>query len=116
MVALARLAATVVLVRPSPGGVGPWQTYLLCRSAQSPVLADSWVFPGGTLRPDDVAPESQQLFPNDSLQGAHTALYRSPGEPPATPTESLGFFVASARELFEEAGVLPGHRELGVLG
>ena len=116
MAALARPAATVVLVRPATEGVGPWQTYLLRRSAQSPVLADSWVFPGGTLRPDDLAPESQQLFPNDSLQAAHVALSRSPGEPPATPTESLGFFVASARELFEEAGVLPGHADLRVSG
>lgn len=79
------------------------------RSAQSPVLADLWVFPGGTVRADDVAIESQELFAESSPEAAHRALAREPGGPAATPVESLGFFIAAARELFEESGVLLGN-------
>lgn len=104
----ARPSATVVLVRPAPSA-GRWETYLLRRSAQSPVLADLWVFPGGTVRADDMAPESQELFAESSPEAAHRALAREPGRPAATPVESLGFFVAAARELFEESGVLLGN-------
>lgn len=108
----ARPASTVVLVRPAASREGGWETYLLRRSAQSPVLADLWVFPGGTLRTDDVAPESQRLFPSDSPDAAHAALTRAPGGPASTPAESLSYYVAAARELFEEAGVLPGNGNL----
>jgi 8-oxo-dGTP pyrophosphatase MutT (NUDIX family) len=107
----ARPAATVVLVRPAPAA-GPWETYLLRRSAQSPVLADLWVFPGGTLRADDALVESHALFAANAAEAAHRALARPPGGPAPTSAESLGYYVAAARELFEEAGVLPGN-ELG---
>ena len=101
----ARPAATVVLVRPAASGDTKWETYLLRRSAQSPVLADLWVFPGGTVRADDLRPESQKLFPDGSAAAAHAALARKPGEPASTPEHSLGYYVTAARELFEEAGV-----------
>jgi 8-oxo-dGTP pyrophosphatase MutT (NUDIX family) len=102
-----RPSATVVLVRPVPAG--GWETYLLRRSAQSPVLADLWVFPGGTVRAGDAWAESHGLFGDSAPDAAHQALDRPPGGPAATPGESLGYFVAAARELFEEAGVLPGN-------
>src|SRR5688500_3424609 len=102
----ARPSATVVLVRPAAGA---WETYLLRRSAQSPVLADLWVFPGGTVRADDASPESHGLFASDAPEAAHRALARAPGGPASTPAESLSYFVAAARELFEEAGALPGN-------
>ena len=109
MAASARPSATVVLVRPAASREGGWETYLLRRSAQSPVLADLWVFPGGTLRPDDLAPESHGLFKDDgAAEAAHRALSRQPDTPAATPDESLAHYVAAARELFEEAGVLLG--------
>lgn len=106
MTAPARPAATVVLIRPQ-SSTG-WETYLLRRSAQSPVLADLWVFPGGTVRADDLGPEAERAAEPFSLRQAHAALSREPGVPAATPRESLGCFVAAARELFEEAGVLLG--------
>src|SRR5947207_3304377 len=105
MVAVPRPSATVVLVRPALSGSGGWETYLLRRSAASPVLADLWVFPGGTVRADDLAVESQELFPHDGPEAAHAALGRRPGGPAATPSDSLGYYIAAARELFEEAGV-----------
>ncbi len=112
----ARPASTVALIRPAASREGGWETYLLRRSAQSPVLADLWVFPGGTLRTDDGAAESQRLFPADSPDAAHAALARPPGGPASTPAESLSYFVAAARELFEEAGVLPGSANLDARG
>lgn len=106
MTAPARPAATVVLVRPR-SSTG-WETYLLRRSAQSPLLADLWVFPGGTVRADDLGPEAELAAEPFSPGQAHAALSRAPGKPPATARESLGCFIAAARELFEEAGVLLG--------
>lgn len=104
----ARPAATVVLVRPSTDRPSGWETYLLRRSAQSPVHADLWVFPGGTLRDDDrrSVGEAKIIGPDFSAEVAHAALSRAPGRPAATPADSLAYFVAAARELFEEAGVL----------
>ncbi len=101
----ARPASTVVLVRPAEQG---WETYLLRRSAQSPLLADLWVFPGGTLRADDLGPEAERLFGPRSAELARALLSRDTGAPPPAPVESLAYFAAAARELFEEAGVLPG--------
>ena len=107
-VAPARPASAVVLVRPA--GPGPaelgWETYLLRRSAQSPVLAGFWVFPGGTVRADDSRPTGALLVPRFSSADAHAALARAPGHPPSNAEESLAYFVTAARELFEEAGIL----------
>jgi len=97
----------VVLIRASDENDG-WETYLVRRSAQSPVLADMWVFPGGTIRPDDLAAEAPTLAPNFSPEMAHAALSRPPGGPPPTQTESYAYFVAAARELVEEAGIVLG--------
>lgn len=106
MVVPARPAASVVVVRPASHG--GWETYLLRRSAQSPVLADLWVFPGGTVRADDLTPSTVDAFPGFSPEAAHRALTRAPGGPAPTPVESWGYFLAAARELLEEAGVLLG--------
>jgi len=95
----------VVLVRPAEAG---WETYLLRRSAQSPVLADLWVFPGGTLRADDLVSEVERLYGQGSPDRGQALLSReSSGSPPA-PIESLAYFAAAAREVFEEAGVVLG--------
>ncbi len=117
-VAPARPASAVVLVRPAgsgPADVGPanlgpatfgWETYLLRRSAQSPVLPDFWVFPGGTVRTEDSRPAGAMLIPRFSPADAHAALARAPGHSPSNAEESLAYFVTAARELFEEAGIL----------
>ena len=103
--AIPRPSASVVLVRADDARTS-WETYLLRRHSASPVLAESWVFPGGTIRADDqdlaLADRSPRLTP----EGARAALSRSEGEPPPDPAESFGYFVAAARELFEESGVL----------
>ncbi|MBM2809443.1 MAG: hypothetical protein HW416_202 [Chloroflexi bacterium] len=99
----ARPAATVVLVRPTGNG---WETYLVRRSPKSPVLPSLWVFPGGTVRADDMGAVAETLDPHFSAAQAHAALARPPGSPAETAAESRGYFVTAARELFEEAGVL----------
>jgi 8-oxo-dGTP pyrophosphatase MutT (NUDIX family) len=70
------------------------------------VLADSWVFPGGSIRPDDLAPGLAARSTGFKADDAHAELSRSDGGAPADRAESFGYFVAAARELFEEAGVL----------
>jgi 8-oxo-dGTP pyrophosphatase MutT (NUDIX family) len=89
-----------------PAEPSRWETYLLRRSSASPVLANLWVFPGGTVRPDDLEAARSDLSPGFFAETAHALLTRPPGGPPTTPVESFGYFVAAARELVEEAGVL----------
>jgi 8-oxo-dGTP pyrophosphatase MutT (NUDIX family) len=110
----ARPSASVVLVRSTPDGSGRWETYLVQRSTQSPLLADYWVFPGGTLRLDDYSRESQRLAATFPAQDAHTALGRAPGAPAETPEASLAYFIAAARELLEETGILLGRVDLPI--
>jgi len=106
MAVAARPSATVVLVRPGPSADVPWETYLLRRSAQSPVLAQMWVFPGGTIRADDLDPALQAITPGLSPDDAHAVFSRAPDVPAPTPLESYAHFVAASRELIEEAGIL----------
>lgn len=105
MIAAPRPASTVVLCRPCGDG---WETYLLRRSAQSPVLAELWVFPGGTLRKDDLDATAAEICPALSADLAHQRLTRPPDLPAESPQTSLGYHVAAGRELFEESGVLLG--------
>src|SRR4051812_5816246 len=100
----ARPAATVALVRP--GADSSWETYLVRRSAQSPVLAERWVFPGGTVREDDRDPALLAWTPSFPASEAHAIFSRPPDVPAASPEESYAHFVAAARELIEEAGIV----------
>jgi 8-oxo-dGTP pyrophosphatase MutT (NUDIX family) len=106
MAVTARPSATVVLVRPGPAPDAPWETYLLRRSAQSPVLAEMWVFPGGTIRPDDHDPVLPTITPGLTPEAAHAVFSRGPDVPAPTVQESYAHFVAAGRELVEEAGVV----------
>jgi 8-oxo-dGTP pyrophosphatase MutT (NUDIX family) len=101
-----RPSAAVVLIRPSQRDADTWETYLLRRSAQSPVLAEMWVFPGGTVRPDDVDAAAQTVSPTLTPSDAHAIFSRPPDLPAPTPIESYAHFVAAGRELIEEAGIV----------
>lgn len=68
----------------------PFEVYLTRRSSSSAFAADAFVFPGGTVEPQDNAP------------AAHARIY-GPNVDDAT---SRTLLVAATRELFEEAGVL----------
>ncbi|HZT09003.1 MAG TPA: hypothetical protein VFC51_18420 [Chloroflexota bacterium] len=79
---------------------------MLRRSAESPVLADFWVFPGGTVRPDDGDPENATVSPCFTPNDAHAALARPPDSPAPTPAESFALYVAAFREVIEETGIV----------
>ncbi|MHB8231158.1 MAG: NUDIX hydrolase, partial [Vulcanimicrobiaceae bacterium] len=89
------MAATVMLVRPAEGA-GGFDVFMLRRSAQSAFVPDVYVFPGGTLDPQDSSPEAR----------ARTRGLDGPGVRAAYRAQSAGLMVTALRELFEEAGVL----------
>jgi 8-oxo-dGTP pyrophosphatase MutT (NUDIX family) len=77
------LAATVILMRT------PFEVYLTRRSSSSAFAADAFVFPGGTVEPQDGTP------------AAHARVHGRYDD-----AASRTLLVTAARELFEEAGVL----------
>ncbi|HEY3238514.1 MAG TPA: NUDIX domain-containing protein [Acidimicrobiia bacterium] len=89
-----RPAATLMLVRD---GVDGMEVLMLRRNPDSIFAADAWVFPGGAVDPaDGDLPPAGLLGPTDDDASATLGL--SAG--------GRAFFVAAARECFEEAGVL----------
>ena len=91
-------AATVMLVRDASGRRGgSLEVLMLRRHPESVFAADAWVFPGG--RVDE----------GDRVVGAPIALGPSDAEASAAlglPSGGLSYWVAAARECFEEAGIL----------
>jgi len=82
-----RLAATVILVRPSSEGL---QVLLLRRSRKSAFMPGAFVFPGGAVDPADY--ESDPRTPIDPRIDV-------------APRDARALVQAAARELYEEAGV-----------
>ena len=97
-----RSASTVVLVRAQVTG---FQVYLLKRSGQSGFFPGSYVFPGGTVAPDDRDSDLWLRHSDLDLPGVERRLG---GTLPAV--EALAYGVAVIRETFEEAGVLLASR------
>jgi 8-oxo-dGTP pyrophosphatase MutT (NUDIX family) len=91
-----RPSASVILARDGHAGL---ETFMVRRHARSPVAPDAYVFPGGTVRPDDS--EVPGLNP---AALARTLSERS--DTPVEPAQAATYFVSALRELFEEAGVL----------
>ncbi len=94
-------AATVMLVRDAAGGTGsgrsgPLEVLLVRRHPESVFAADAWVFPGGRVDPGDAAPTPVGAGLSDA--DASRAL--------GLPSGGLAYWVAAARECFEEAGIL----------
>jgi 8-oxo-dGTP pyrophosphatase MutT (NUDIX family) len=96
-------AATVILTRRRAGGL---QIYLLQRSTQSGFMAGNYVFPGGTLDPED---RNTELFATHSDLDLNTIADRF-GED-LSPARALAFCVAAIRETLEEAGVFLARHE-----
>ena len=90
-------AATVILTRERAGRL---QVYLLKRSSKSGFMAGNYVFPGGTLAPEDRA---INLFKTHSDLDLNAIATRFGGD--LTAEEALAFCVAAIRETLEEAGV-----------
>ncbi|MCX7960559.1 MAG: MBL fold metallo-hydrolase [Burkholderiales bacterium] len=90
-----RPAATVILVRD--GAHGP-EVLLLQRSQGSAFLPGAYVFPGGALDAADRDPRAARRVAGLTDAEASAKLGLSSG--------GLAFWIAAARECFEEAGIL----------
>jgi 8-oxo-dGTP pyrophosphatase MutT (NUDIX family) len=91
-----RPSASVILVRDGPDGL---ESFMVRRHARSAVAPSAYVFPGGTIRNDDL----DAVVPNASLL-ARSLSERS--DLPVEPSQAAAFYMCAVRELFEEAGVL----------
>ena len=91
--------ASTVLVLRERAGEGP-EVFMVKRSSRLGFLGGAHVFPGGAVDEADSAPEIEPHLGDFTPATAAAAL--GVGEE----RRALGFYVAAARELFEEAGVL----------
>ena len=93
-----RAAATVVMLRDTPGGL---EVFLIKRHGLSDVLGGAYVFPGGKSDPNDALAEMRDRL--DQLPGQ---LHARLGEPGLDAPTAAGLYVTALREAFEETGVL----------
>lgn len=90
----------------------PLEVYLTRRSAKSAFAPDAFVFPGGTIEPQDAtqAMQARALGLDSARLAREFRATVSPAlessEPAVTADEARALLVAGLRELFEEAGVL----------
>ncbi|MDQ1518889.1 MAG: hypothetical protein QOE80_4719 [Actinomycetota bacterium] len=90
-------AATVMLVRDaSERRGGSLEVLMLRRHPESVFAADAWVFPGGRVDDGDRVGAPIAIGPSDAEASAALGL----------PSGGLAYWVAAARECFEEAGIL----------
>jgi len=78
------------------------------RHASSPAFASAYVFPGGTVRADDLS------FPVGEPEHL-AALLSARSDTPVDAATGSALFVCAVRELFEEAGVLLARDSAGDL-
>jgi 8-oxo-dGTP pyrophosphatase MutT (NUDIX family) len=86
-------AATVMLLRDAGGSL---EVLMLRRHPESVFAADAWVFPGGRVDAGDRSGAPIAIGPSDAEASAVLGL----------PSGGLAYWVAAARECFEEAGIL----------
>jgi glyoxylase-like metal-dependent hydrolase (beta-lactamase superfamily II)/8-oxo-dGTP pyrophosphatase MutT (NUDIX family) len=90
-----RPAATLILLRPS--ALGP-EVLMLQRTQSAVFLGGAYVFPGGSLDPQDSDPRLLKRILGRTEDEASARL--------GLPAGGLAYYVAALRECFEEAGVL----------
>lgn len=99
---VARPAATVALLRP--GSAGRPEVLLLRRVRSAGFVPGAWVFPGGRVDRDDAAEALVRRIDGVDPETASRRLcLPADAEPPA-----IAYWVAAAREAFEETGLLVG--------
>jgi 8-oxo-dGTP pyrophosphatase MutT (NUDIX family) len=105
-----RPAATVMVLRPLAEG---FEVFMVRRHQASKFAADVYVFPGGTVRPDD-RPDEAQARAVGLDPAALSATLAAHDDPFAAECDGgLSLWVAALRELFEEAGLLLAEDESG---
>jgi 8-oxo-dGTP pyrophosphatase MutT (NUDIX family) len=98
-----RPAATVIVARDRPGG--SFEVLMLLRNLNSDFIGGAYVFPGGAVDPEDGIPEvAGRCTGMDDARASGLLGLASGG---------LAFWVACARELFEETGLLLARGEDG---
>jgi len=93
-----RPAATVMLLRDTNEGA---EVFMMRRHGNSDVLGGAYVFPGGKVDQDDHSDEVIGRLDQDV-----GTLHERLGDPDLEALRAAGYFVAAARETFEECGVL----------
>ncbi|MDQ2884524.1 MAG: NUDIX hydrolase [Chloroflexota bacterium] len=96
-----RLASTVMLLRDRAGG--GIEVFMVRRVVQSEFMPDVFVFPGGSVMPDDRLLEEN---PDMRVEVAPSAA-----DPEGRTALGKGLRAAAIRELFEEGNVLLAYRE-----
>jgi 8-oxo-dGTP pyrophosphatase MutT (NUDIX family) len=108
MVAVPQKATTIILLREdhSKG----FEVFLLKRHEKSSFMAGNYVYPGGRIDHEDhnleICPSCKGISPDEAQQVLGGTL---------SPEESLAYWIAGIRELFEEAGVLLAYDQQGPL-
>lgn len=91
-------ASTVVLVRPSEDGA--FEIFMNRRPENMDTYAGVYVFPGGRVESADWSSAMLRLVRGMSPEAAQQKLGSA-----ADPEVCLGYWVAAAREVYEEAGI-----------
>jgi glyoxylase-like metal-dependent hydrolase (beta-lactamase superfamily II)/8-oxo-dGTP pyrophosphatase MutT (NUDIX family) len=99
---LPRPAATLILLREAAAG---HEVFLLQRSHSASFVAGAYVFPGGSIDPEDAAPRALARVRGltDAEASARLGIERG----------GLAYWIAAVRECFEEGGILLAHDERG---
>jgi len=92
-------ASSVLLVRP--GSQSPAEVYMIRRQKSMRFLGGFYAFPGGKVDPEDGEPQILARCRGITAAQAERLVPSEDGVP------ALAFWVAAARELLEETGVLP---------
>ncbi len=92
-------ASTIVLVRPAKDGV--FEVFMTRRPRAMRFLGGFFVFPGGSVKRSDSAPDMLDLCRGLSPGEARARLGDELGA-----EDAMGHWVAAVRELYEEVGVL----------
>ena len=98
MVVTPHKATTVILVREKTSK--GFEVFLVRRHDDSAFMGGNYVYPGGRVDPSDQSTDVLSLCRGLSPERASEILGHTP------PGESIGYWVAGIRELFEEAGIL----------
>src|SRR5579885_553231 len=101
-----RIASAVMVLRDAAAGDGI-EVFMVRRVIQSDFMPDVYVFPGGSVQPDDRAAELEV--------GVSMPVAQSLADPEGHTMPGSGVRAAAIRELFEEAGVLLAYRGGSIL-